>query len=275
TKHAADSATSFGMTRRRRARLLFKQELAGAARSFHDRLDQRDAEFALFKFENAVDGAASRSSHGVFEERGMIAGLQDNARRAFHRLRREESGYVTRQTNFHTGFGERFQNYVCKRGAAGGKTCDRVHVLFIKYNGPAHGVEHATSDFEMIGTRVTPATDRRHAAVNGRRSVRHRSNHRDIIVVTATRSGELLLDESRRHRSRNGHDQRLGGDFGSDLLQHFRNGLRFYCQQNDVSAFYHFAIVGSHCNAELLREGGCSLRMLYSRGDSIRHKESL
>ena len=61
------------MTRRRRARLFFKQQLAGAARGFHDRLDERDAEFAFFEFENAVDGAARRSSHGVLEERGVIA----------------------------------------------------------------------------------------------------------------------------------------------------------------------------------------------------------
>jgi len=47
------------MTRRRRARLFFKQQLAGAARWLSRRLDERDAELAFFEFENAVDGAAA------------------------------------------------------------------------------------------------------------------------------------------------------------------------------------------------------------------------
>ena len=84
-----------------------------------------------------------------------------------------------------------------------------------------------------------------------------------------------LLDETCRHRGRDRDNQCVGANFGSDLLQHFRNGLRFYCQQNDVSAFDRFAIVGGHCNAELLRERGYSLRMLYSRDDPIGHKQSL
>src|SRR5437763_15630411 len=99
-----NSSTSFGMTRRRPARLFFKQQLASAARGFHDRLDERDAEFAFFEFENAVDRAAGWSSHRVFEQRGMIAGLQDNTRGAFHRLRCEEGRYIARQTHFHTTF---------------------------------------------------------------------------------------------------------------------------------------------------------------------------
>ena len=87
-------------------------------------------------------------------------------------------------------------------------------------------------------------------------------------LLAACGRGELLLDEACRHRGRNGDNQRVGANFGSDLLQHFRNGLRFYCQQNDVSAFYRFAIVGGHCNAQLLRERGRPLRMLYRRNDS-------
>ena len=47
------------------------------------------------------------------------ASVQNNACRAFHHLGREKSGNVARQTNFHTGFGKRLQNDVCKRRPAG------------------------------------------------------------------------------------------------------------------------------------------------------------
>jgi hypothetical protein len=85
----------------------------------------------------------------------------------------------------------------------------------------------------------------------------------------------LFLDETCRHRGRNGDKQSVNANFGSDFLQQSGNGLRFYRQQNDVSAFDRFAIVGDDCNAELLRERGCSLRMLCRRDDLIRRKQSL
>ena len=110
---------------------------------------------------------------------------------------------------------------------------------------------------------------------NSGRSIWHCSHDWHLVALAACGRGELLLDEACRHRGRDGDNQRVGANFGSDLLQHFRNGLRFYCQQNDVSAFDRFAIVGGHCNAELLRERGCSLRMFYSRDDPIGLKQSL
>src|SRR5215469_14053078 len=100
-----NSATSFRMTRRRPARLFFEQQLTSAARRLHDRFDQRDAKLAFLELENAVDSASRGSSHRVFEERGVIARFQHNARRAFHCLGREKSRYFTRQTDFHASFG--------------------------------------------------------------------------------------------------------------------------------------------------------------------------
>src|ERR1043166_140942 len=145
-----NSSTSLGMTRRRPARLFFKQQLAGATRCFYDRLDERDAKFAFFELEDAVNGATRRSSHSIFEKSRVIAGFQYNARRAFHRLRCEKSRYVARQTDFHASFSQRFQNDVCERRAARRKTRDGVHVLLIKDNRPAHGVKHRASNFKMI-----------------------------------------------------------------------------------------------------------------------------
>src|SRR5438552_13291235 len=96
----------------------------------------------------------------------MVAGFQNDTSRALHRLRREQSGYIARQTNFHAAFGKRFENDVCERRPAYGKTGHCVHVLFIKDNRPADGVEHASSDFEMLGARMSSATDCSHPAAD-------------------------------------------------------------------------------------------------------------
>ena len=45
--------------------LLFKQQFAGAAGRFDNRLDERDAEFSFFEFKDAVDSAASRGGDSV------------------------------------------------------------------------------------------------------------------------------------------------------------------------------------------------------------------
>src|SRR5207249_6136657 len=62
---ARDSSTSLGMTRRAMHALLFKQQFAGAAGRFDDRLDQRDTEFPFFELQDAVDCAASWGSDCV------------------------------------------------------------------------------------------------------------------------------------------------------------------------------------------------------------------
>src|SRR5262249_4959113 len=219
-----NSSTSFRMTRRRPALLFFEEQLTGATRCFHDRFDERDAEFAFFEFENAVDGATRWSSHGVFEKRRVIARFQYNACRAFHRLRCEKGRYVPWQTDFHASFGKRFQNDVCERRTARRKTRHRVHVLLIEDNRPAYCVEHRASNVEMARAGMTPTTDCRHAAVNSSRSIWHCSQYWHIIALAACGHRELLLNEACWHRSRDRDNQRVSANFGSNLLQHFRNG---------------------------------------------------
>src|SRR5262245_1134455 len=224
-----NSATSLGMTRRRPARLFFKQQLAGAACCFHDRLDECDAEFAFLQFKNAVDGAAGGSSHGVFKKRRVIARFQHKTYRAFHRLRCDKGRYIPLQTDFHASFGKRFQNDVCERRTARRKTRHRVHVLLIEDNRPAYRVEHRASNVEMVRVGMSPTTDCRHAAVNSSRSIWHCSHDWHIIALAACGPSELLLDEACWHRSRDRDNEHASANFGSNLLQHFRNGLRFYC----------------------------------------------
>ncbi len=67
--------------------LLFKEEFSGTLRGFHYGLDEGDAQLPFLEFQDAVDGAAGRSSDRVFQKRGVIAGFQDNAGGPFHSLR--------------------------------------------------------------------------------------------------------------------------------------------------------------------------------------------
>src|SRR5208283_3790387 len=53
-----------------------EQQLLGALRCFHHRFDQGDSEAAFFEFENTVHRATRRSSHGILQQRGVVAGFQ-------------------------------------------------------------------------------------------------------------------------------------------------------------------------------------------------------
>lgn len=76
--------------------LLFEEKFPGSLRSFHYGLDERDAELTFLEFHDAVNGAASGSGDGIFEQGGVIAGFEDDAGGAFHGLRGEKRGDVTR-----------------------------------------------------------------------------------------------------------------------------------------------------------------------------------
>src|SRR6266849_7003630 len=69
--------------------LFVEQQFAGAVRGLHFRLDERDAQLPFFQLEDAVDRAARRSGHRVFQQRRVITSFKHDAGRAFHRLRRE------------------------------------------------------------------------------------------------------------------------------------------------------------------------------------------
>lgn len=53
----------------------------GALRSLYDRFDQRDPKLAFFEFHNRINRAAGGSGDGIFQERGMIAGLKHDLSR--------------------------------------------------------------------------------------------------------------------------------------------------------------------------------------------------
>src|SRR5579859_2690596 len=53
--------------------LLLEKKLARALRGFDHCFDERDAQLSFFEFHDAVDGAASRRCHRVFQQRRMIA----------------------------------------------------------------------------------------------------------------------------------------------------------------------------------------------------------
>jgi hypothetical protein len=57
------------------ARLLFKEQFASAAGRFDDGLNEGNAKFPFFEFEDTVNCATGGRRDSVFQERGMIAGL--------------------------------------------------------------------------------------------------------------------------------------------------------------------------------------------------------
>ena len=121
-------------------------------------------------------------------------------------------------------------------------------MFLIKHNGATHRVKHAASNFEVARVCMSTATNCRHPAADRGGRVRHRAHDRYFIMLTTTGGSELLLQIACRHGSRNGNKQALCANFRSDLLQHLRHGLGLYGQQNDVSAFDRFAIVGGDGN---------------------------
>jgi len=56
-----------------------EQQFFCPVRGFHHRLDEGDAQLALFQFENPVNGAAGGRGHRVLQQGRMVAGLQHNA----------------------------------------------------------------------------------------------------------------------------------------------------------------------------------------------------
>src|SRR6266849_6603156 len=88
------------------SRSFLEEEFAGAVRGLDHRFDERDAELAFFKFQNAVNGAAGRRGDRVFEQRRVIAGLEHYTGGTFHRLRGEQRSYVAWQADFHSSFRE-------------------------------------------------------------------------------------------------------------------------------------------------------------------------
>ena len=89
------------------------------------------------------------------------------------------------------------ENDVCERRPACGKTGHRVHVLFIEHNGPAHGVEHGPSNFDMArGPHESPrqiAVIPQPTAAGG---VWHRSDHCHFVALATSGRSELLLHET-------------------------------------------------------------------------------
>src|SRR5882672_8513693 len=69
--------------------LFLEEQLAGSVRGLYHCFDQRDAQLPFLEFEDAVDGAARWRGNGVFQQRWMVAGFENNAGCAFHCLRRE------------------------------------------------------------------------------------------------------------------------------------------------------------------------------------------
>jgi hypothetical protein len=250
------------------AQLLFKEKLTGALRGLHHSLDERDAQLPFFQFHDAVDGAARGSGHRVFQQCWMIAGFKNNAGGALHGLRGQESGNVARKSYFYASLGEGFQNDVGKGWAAGGKSGDRVHILFVDDDGATDRVEHSFGNLEMLWGCVGAAADSSHAAIDGGAGVGHDADDRNLVA-------NALFDVGGGDGSGDGNDERVFAKLRLDLLEDVANNLRFDAEKNDVRIFYGLAIVGGNGNAEFLGENGGFLFVANGGGDALRHEQAL
>jgi len=218
--------------------------------------------------------AAGRSSHGVLEEARDDRRFPTQHLPRLYHLRCEKGRYIARQTDFHASFGSDSRMMYAKAGPL----AERPVTAFMCFSSRTivrpTASEHRAEHVEMMRAGMGPGTECRHATVNSGRSIWHCSHDWHLVALAACGRGDLLLDEACRHRAATETDQRVGRQFREHLLQHVPQRLRFIVSKR-VSAFDRFAIVGGYRNAELLRDRGCSLRMLYSRGDSIGHKQSL
>ena len=147
---------------------------------------------AFFELENAVNGAAGRGGDGVLQQCGVVASFEDHTGGAFHSLCGQQRGYIARQTDFNSGFGERFKNDVSEGGAAGGEAGDSVHVLFVHHDCAAHGVKHGTRDFKVFGSSVASLANSSHTAADGGGGIGHGANDWNICR-------EMLFQVAGRH----------------------------------------------------------------------------
>src|SRR6266436_4407521 len=132
------------------ARSFLEKQFSSAAGGLHDRFDERHAELAFFELHDSVNGASRGRGYGVLQQGGVIAGFQNHTRRAFHGLRRKQSCYIAWETHLDTGFGERFEDDVGKRRAAGGKPGHGVHVFFVYGHGATDRVEHRARRLQVL-----------------------------------------------------------------------------------------------------------------------------
>jgi len=253
---------------RRTPKSFFEEEFSGTVRGFDYGFDQGDAEFAFFEFEDPINGASGGGGDGIFQERGVIAGVENHAGGTFHGLRGEKRSNIARQADLDASFGERFKNNVGKGRTAGGKPGDCVHILFVDDDNATDSPEHGFGDLEVFEGGVRAAANAGHAGANDGTRVGHGTNDRNLFA-------DALLDVRGGDRGRDGDNEGFVGDRGLDLFEDVTDDLRLYRQQNDISAFDGGAIVGGSVDAKFDRQRGGFFLVANGCGDVLRLKESL
>jgi len=248
--------------------LFFKQKFAGALRSFHYGLDEGNAQLPFFQFKDAVNGASGGSSHGVLQERGVVAGFQHHACGTFHGLGGEQSGDIAGKTDLDARFGERFKDDVGKGWPAGGETGDRVHVFFVDNDRAADGAEHGFCDIQMFCRSMGAATDAGHTAAHGGASVGHGSHDGDFCARS-------LLDIAGRHGGGHRNNQSTPAESRFDFLHDLANHLRLHGEKNDVGSLDGGSVVRRYVNAEFAGQRSGLFVVTNGCGDAFGGEQAL
>src|SRR5215469_4346948 len=221
-------------------------------RGFDYRLNEGDAQFSFFQFEDAVDGAAGGSGDGVFEQRRVVAGFEDDGGGAEGGLGSKQRGNVAGQADLDTGFGQRFQDDIDEGGSAGGEAGDGVHVFFIHHHGAADDAEQGAGVFNVPGAGVPAAAEGGHADPENARGVGHGTYHRDLDP-----EGRFNLGGGNRRGNRD--DQLVAMHVWANLLHHFLHHLRLDAHEDYVGLVDGREIVGAYGDAKLVAQGAGTL----------------
>jgi len=182
----------------------------------------------------------------------MIAGFKHDRRCAKSGLGGKQGSHIPRQTNFHSGLCQRFQNDIDVCWAASRERGYSVHMFLIDRNRPsAHGKQSA-GHLQMFSIGKFAWTDSGDTNSQQARRVRHGTNHWRF-------QSEGPLDVSGGNGSRHRNKKLAACDRRLNLHRDFFHHLRFQPNQNDIRIAHRSDIVSAHGNAQFFTQTSSSL----------------
>ena len=142
----------------------------------------------------------------------MNTSLGQHAASAEHRLRRQQVGDVTWQSDAHAGVRERLGDDGQERRSRATQRRDRVQVALGQDDRAAEGLEEAQRGCLVLLACACAGCEHRHARLHQRRRIRHHANDGRVVrqALLQAREGDARGDRD---------DQVVGAHVGADLVQ--------------------------------------------------------
>ena len=222
------------------------------------------AQAAGFERVEAGDGGAAGARDHVLEAAGVLARLEQELRRAEHRLRREEQRGVAVEADLHAAVGERLDHDHDVRGAAAREAGDRVEERLVEHDDAADRFEERARD----------ARDRPRSRACPRRS-RSRPRGRSPACSASRGRGACprgaCLRSPRRARRRDRHDEVAAASRRAPTCaEHLVDRLRFHREDDHVALADERVVVARRADAVRFREVREALGLDVARDDAVR-----